>query len=427
MDYSQTTEWLFSQLPMYQREGKTAYKADLENSTILDSRFGHPHRKYKTIHVAGTNGKGSVSHMLASIFQQAGYKTGLYTSPHLKDFRERIKINGREIPEEYVTRFVSKNREFFENLHPSFFEMTSTMAFCWFADEDVDIAIIEVGLGGRLDSTNVITPELSIITNISLDHTALLGTTLEQIATEKAGIIKQGVPVVVGSYNPRYAHILTETAIGEASPITFASQNWSNVSNGETTTYTRHNTDSPTERYKDIQCELKGGYQIENITTVLEAIHTLKERGFHFSEDDVLQGIAKVVTNTHLMGRWQILKQKPYTVCDTGHNPGAFEHLVKQMSAHTHEKLRIVIGMVSDKDIETVISMLPKDALYYFCKPSIKRAMDEVSLMDTGKRHNLTGNAYPTVQEAYTAAMNEASPNDMIYIGGSTFVVAEVL
>lgn len=424
MDYSQTTEWLFTQLPMYQREGKSAYKANLENSTILDSRFNHPHRNYKTIHVAGTNGKGSVSHMLASIFQEAGYKTGLYTSPHLKDFRERIKINGSEIPEEYVIKFVAQNKEFFENLHPSFFEMTSTMAFCWFADENVDIAIIEVGLGGRLDSTNVITPELSVVTNISLDHTALLGNTLEQIATEKAGVIKPKVPVVVGTYDNRYAHVLIETATDESSPITFASKEWNHSINENGL---HHYTSGNGDKFENLDCELSGSYQAENMATVLQATTILNERGLNIDRSAIINGIAKVVTNTHLMGRWQILDKKPFTVCDTGHNPGAFHHLVKQMKGHNHEKLRIVIGMVSDKDVDTVISMLPKDAQYYFCKPSIKRAMDEVALMEIGKRHNLNGNAYPSVREAYNAAMTEASPNDMIYIGGSTFVVAEVL
>lgn len=424
MNYTETTEWLFSQLPMYQREGKSAYKADLENSTILDSRFGHPHRKYRCIHVAGTNGKGSVSHMLASIFQEAGYKTALYTSPHLKDFRERIKIDGKEIPEEYVTRFVEENREFFENLHPSFFEMTSTMAFCWFAEEGVDIAIIEVGLGGRLDSTNVITPELSVITNISLDHTALLGNTLEQIATEKAGIIKQNIPVVVGSYNPQFAHVLQQTAIDEASPITFASKEWSCTENCDGS---YNYISNQGENFRNLKCELSGTYQTENIATVLQAIATLNGRGFNIKQDAIIRGIAKVVTNTRLMGRWQILNEKPYTVCDTGHNPGAFVHLVKQMESHQHETLRIVIGMVNDKDIRTVLSMLPKSAVYYFCKPSIKRAMNEVSLMEIGKKFSLNGNSYPTVTEAFNAAKEQASPNDMIYIGGSTFVVAEII
>ncbi len=424
MNYSKTTEWLFSQLPMYQREGKSAYKANLENSTILDSRFGHPHKKYKTIHVAGTNGKGSVSHMLASIFQEAGFKTGLYTSPHLKDFRERIKINGNEIPEEYVTKFVAENREFFENLHPSFFEMTSTMAFCWFAAESVDIAIIEVGLGGRLDSTNVITPELSVITNISLDHTALLGNTLEQIATEKAGVIKQGVPVVVGTYDNRYAHVLKETAACESSSITFASEEWSHTtdSSGSYSYASKCGTS-----FANLNCELSGLYQTENIATVLQTIQILNERGFTIDRNAIIKGIAKVVTNTHLMGRWQILNEKPFTVCDTGHNPGAFQHLVKQMVAHNHETLRIVIGMVNDKDIDTVMSMLPKNAVYYFCKPQIKRAMDQTELLEIGKRHSLHGECFPTVAQALSVAKKQASPNDMIYIGGSTFVVAEIL
>ncbi len=424
MNYTETTEWLFSQLPMYQREGKSAYKADLENSTILDSRFGHPHRKYRCIHVAGTNGKGSVSHMLASIFQEAGYKTALYTSPHLKDFRERIKINGKEIPEEYVTRFVEENREFFENLHPSFFEMTSTMAFCWFAEEKVDIAIIEVGLGGRLDSTNVITPELSVITNISLDHTALLGNTLEQIATEKAGIIKEKIPVVVGTFDTRYAHVLRQTAIDETSPISFASEEWNYTENSDGS-YNYSSTQG--DSFCKLKCELSGIYQTENIATVLQAITTLNGRGFNIDKRTVTQGVAKVVTNTHLMGRWQILNENPYTVCDTGHNPGAFVHIVKQMETHQHETLRIVIGMVNDKDIETVLSMLPKSAVYYFCKPSVKRAMDEISLMEIGKKFSLNGTCYPTVTEAFNAAKIQASPKDMIYIGGSTFVVAEII
>ena len=425
MNYKETTEWLFTQLPMYQKEGKSAYKANLENSTILDSRFGHPHTKYRTIHVAGTNGKGSVSHMLASIFQEAGYKTALYTSPHLKDYRERIKINGKEISEEFVVRFVEENREFLENLQPSFFEMTSTMAFSWFAEECVDIAIIEVGLGGRLDSTNVITPELSVITNISLDHTALLGNSTEKIAVEKGGIIKSGRPVVIGEYNPEYAHIFTEIAQEENAPITFASNEWNCTKNNNGSFNYTSSSNSAT--YNNLECELKGEYQSQNIATVLQAIHTLKAEKFNISEQAIIQGIAKVITNTNLMGRWQVLNHEPYTVCDTGHNPGAFKYLVKQMEAHQHKTLRIVLGMVSDKDIETVISMLPKNGVYYFCKPQIKRAMDEVTLMEIGKKYSLNGNCYTTVKEAYQSAKNEASPMDMIYIGGSTFVVAEIL
>ena len=424
MHYKETLEWLFAQLPMYQREGKAAYKANLDNTLKLDEHFGSPHKQFKTIHVGGTNGKGSVSHMLASILQEAGYKTGLYTSPHLKDFRERIKINGEMITEQYVINFVEKNKSLFAGIKPSFFEMTVAMAFQYFADQQVDIAVIEVGLGGRLDSTNIITPLASVITNISFDHMALLGDTLEKIAHEKAGIIKPGIPAIIGTKDPASDFVFIEKAKECETTLEFASENWQ-VTRDNKNTYRLENKNGIT--FAPVQADLKGLYQRKNIPAVLETVLSLRNDGWHISDQNIYNGIANTIRNTGLLGRWQELSQTPYTVCDTGHNIDGLTEIVAQLKTCTYEKLHFVIGMVNDKDVDSVLHILPKDAIYYFCKASIPRAMDEKTLAEKARADHLHGKAFPTVAAAYQAAREAASNRDMIYIGGSTFVVAEVV
>ena len=368
MNYKETLEWLFAQLPMYQREGKAAYKANLDNTLKLDEHFGSPHKQFKTIHVGGTNGKGSVSHMLASILQEAGYKTGLYTSPHLKDFRERIKINGEMITEQYVINFVEENKSLFAGIKPSFFEMTVAMAFQYFADQQVDIAVIEVGLGGRLDSTNIITPLASVITNISFDHMALLGDTLEKIAHEKAGIIKPGIPAIIGTKDPASDFVFIEKAKECETTLEFASENWQ-VTRDNENAYRLENKNGIV--FVPVQADLKGLYQRKNIPAVLETVLSLRNNGLHISDQNIYNGIANTIRNTGLLGRWQELSQTPYTVCDTGHNIDGLTEIVAQLKTCTYEKLHFVIGMVNDKDVDSVLHILPKDAIYYFCKASI--------------------------------------------------------
>ena len=424
MNYKETLEWLFAQLPMYQREGKAAYKANLDNTLKLDEHFGSPHKQFKTIHVGGTNGKGSVSHMLASILQEAGYKTGLYTSPHLKDFRERIKINGKMITEQYVINFVEENKSLFAGIKPSFFEMTVAMAFQYFADQQVDIAVIEVGLGGRLDSTNIITPLASVITNISFDHMALLGDTLEKIAHEKAGIIKPGVPAIIGPKDPASDFVFIEKAKECETTLEFASENWQ-VTRDNKNAYRLENKNGIT--FAPVQADLKGLYQRKNIPAVLETVLSLRNNGLHISDQNIYNGIANTIRNTGLLGRWQELSQTPYTVCDTGHNIDGLTEIVAQLKTCTYEQLHFVIGMVNDKDVDSVLHILPKDAIYYFCKASIPRAMDEKILAEKARANHLHGETFPTVAAAYQAAREAASNRDMIYIGGSTFVVAEVI
>ncbi|MDR1756322.1 MAG: bifunctional folylpolyglutamate synthase/dihydrofolate synthase [Culturomica sp.] len=424
MNYPETLAWLFAQLPMYQRIGQAAYKNNLDNTLELDRYFNHPHREFKSIHIAGTNGKGSVSHMLASVLQEAGYKTGLYTSPHLKDFRERIKINGEMIPETYVTRFIETNREFFERLRPSFFEMTVAMAFRYFADCGVEIAVVETGLGGRLDSTNIVEPELSVITNISFDHTALLGGTLPEIAREKAGIIKANTPIVAGTYDPACAFVFIQKADECNAPLTFASRQW-NVEKNEAGNYNVTGVNGC--HYPDLACGLKGAYQRKNIPVLLEAAEILQRKGFAVHEKDIRAGLRQVIPNTGLSGRWQQLNERPLTICDTGHNEDGIREITAQLKSCTYRKLHIVFGMVNDKDISGVLSLLPADAVYYFCKASIPRSLDENRLAEQAGRYGLRGTTHPTVAEAYAAARQHAAPEDMIYIGGSTFVVAELL
>lgn len=424
MNYNETLEWLFAQLPMYQREGQAAYKANLDNTLKLDEHFGAPHRQFKTIHVGGTNGKGSVSHMLASILQTAGYKTGLYTSPHLKDFRERIKINGEMISEQYVIDFVEQNKSLFASVKPSFFEMTVAMAFKYFADQQVDIAVIEVGLGGRLDSTNIITPLASVVTNISFDHMALLGNTLEKIAGEKAGIIKPDVPAIIGTRDAATDFVFIHKAQECGTTIDFASDNWNEERTPENT-YNLKNKQGIT--FNDLHPDLKGLYQRKNIPTVIETILHLREQGIKITDQAVHEGIANTIRYTGLLGRWQELSRTPYTVCDTGHNIDGLTEIVAQLKTCKYERLHFVMGMVNDKDVDSVLHILPKDAIYYFCKASIPRAMDEHLLAEKAAGNDLCGKTYPTVAEAYAAAKEAANRNDMIYIGGSTFVVAEVV
>lgn len=419
---------MFSSLPMFHRVGNEAYKATLDNTLALDSYFNHPHKKFKTIHIAGTNGKGSVSHMLAAVLQEAGYKTGLYTSPHLKDFRERIKINGLMISENSVTDFISQNKPFLEELKPSFFEMTVALAFDYFAKENIDVAVVEVGLGGRLDSTNIISPELSVITNISFDHTDLLGDTLAKIAAEKAGIIKKSIPVLIGEIQEETKSVFVETAKNKNTPLYFAEENITakSVSCG---LFQQSFTVFRKEEiiYENISIDLTGSYQIKNIVTVLSAIEILIEKGYSIEKNIIFAGLKNAAAKTGLMGRWQVLGENPLIVCDTGHNEAGMKQVAKQISSINYKKLHIIIGVVNDKDIDSMLSQLPRDAIYYFTKAKIPRALDEQILTHKAAVFNLIGNAFLSVNEAFLNAKKQASENDLIFIGGSTFIVAEVL
>ena len=405
MTYQDTLNWMFSQLPMYQRQGKTAFKKDLSNTLKLAEHLNNPENKFKSVHVAGTNGKGSTSHILASVLQEAGYKVGLYTSPHLKDFRERIKINGQEVSKHFVIGFIKRNKDFFEANKLSFFEMTVGMAFDYFAKQNIDIAFVEVGLGGRLDSTNIVTPEVSIITNIGLDHTQFLGDTLEAIAFEKGGIIKPNIPVVIGETQKETAPVFKSLAKSCDSEILFADQLVSEV-------------------YKS---DLMGSYQSKNIKTVIQTVKQLQGKGFKISNKNLKQGLLKVVKNTGLLGRWQILKERPKVVCDTGHNREGLIYVMQQLSNETFESLHIVFGVVNDKDLRSILDLLPKKATYYFCKPNISRGLDAEELQQTFSSYKLKGRAYKSVNEAYNSALNNARKDDFIYVGGSTFVVAEII
>ena len=405
MTYQDTLNWMFSQLPMYQRQGKTAFKKDLSNTLKLAEHLNNPENKFKSVHVAGTNGKGSTSHILASVLQEAGYKVGLYTSPHLKDFRERIKINGQEVSKHFVIGFIKRNKDFFEANKLSFFEMTVGMAFDYFAKQNIDIAVVEVGLGGRLDSTNIVTPEVSIITNIGLDHTQFLGDTLEAIAFEKGGIIKPNIPVVIGETQKETAPVFKSLAKSCDSEILFADQLVSEV-------------------YKS---DLIGSYQSKNIKTVIQTVKQLQGKGFKISKKNIKQGLLKVVKNTGLLGRWQILKERPKVVCDTGHNREGLIYVMQQLSNETFESLHIVFGVVNDKDLRYILDLLPKKATYYFCKPNIPRGLDAEELQQTFSSYKLKGRAYKSVNEAYNSALNNARKDDFIYVGGSTFVVAEII
>ena len=431
MDYKATLDYLFSQLPMFQRTGPAAYKNTLGNTLKLDENYGHPHRKYRTIHVAGTNGKGSVSHMLASVLQAAGYKTGLYTSPHLKDFRERIKINGQMMPEsavvDWVSNFVTNNGLW--KIQPSFFELTVAMAFDYFADQEIDVAIMEVGLGGRLDSTNIITPDVSIITNIGLDHTNLLGDTLEKIAGEKAGIIKTGVPVVIGTTQKETATVFKEKAQEVDTSIYFSDQEY-NVAYSMLSLDGRQQLNVQKEGkdvYPQLALDLLGQYQHKNIPAVLKAVDLLIEKDYKITENCLREGLANVVTTTGLLGRWQVIGTNPLTVCDTGHNEDGIKSIVQQLENTAYKHLHFIFGTVGDKDPEKVLALLPKEANYYFVKADIARAMNADELAKRANEFGLVGEVYPSVNEAYKKARLVADKMDMIFVGGSTFVVAEVL
>ena len=428
MNYQQTLNYLFTQLAMYQQIGKAAYKANLDNTITLDNLFSHPHRKFKTIHVAGTNGKGSTSHMLASVLQEVGYKVGLYTSPHLIDFRERIKVNGTPIDEETVVEFVENNKIIFETIKPSFFEMTVALAFKYFAEQKVDIAIVEVGLGGRLDSTNIISPELSIITNIGLEHTDMLGNTLELIAAEKGGIIKPNTPVVICETQLEVKDIFSKIAHANSAPILFADQQYyikeAALSNNKQEISVLNHSSDKLLLYK---LDLLGSYQQKNILGVLQAIELLNSKGYSIDQTSILKGMANVVTNTGLLGRWQILSTNPTVVCDTGHNAEGLKEVVYQINNTPHQNFHMVIGMVNDKNIDEALKVLPKNGIYYFTRASIPRSLNEQELLEKAKVFGLNGKAYPNVKEAVNEAKYNALENDLILIGGSTFIVAEAL
>jgi len=424
MTYNETIDYLYRQMPEYQRIGHLAYKEGLGNSLALDKIFNHPHTQYKTIHVGGTNGKGSTSHLLAAILQEAGYRVGLYTSPHLIDFRERIRVNGEMIEKEYVVNFVKKYRELFEPVMPSFFELTMEMAFLWFAGQKVDVAIIEVGLGGRLDSTNIITPDLSIITNIGLDHMKLLGDTVQKIAAEKAGIIKPFTPVVIGETGDvNTAQVFIEKANAVDAPIVFAERYINNFIAEKRADGWLYRAD----RYPDLKGELQGLAQERNARTVLTAVEVLLETGYTIPEEAVYKGFAHVITITGLMGRWQQLQSSPRIICDIAHNTHGLRYVVDQLLSEKYDRLHIVFGMANDKDLDSVLALMPENAFYYFTKASVKRALDEKTLQSLAVTHGLMGETFVSVQVAVNAVKENAGENDLIFIGGSSFVVADAL
>ncbi len=423
MNYQETIEYLFNSTPVFEKVGAKAYKPGLQTTETLDEHFGHPHRQFKSIHVAGTNGKGSCSHTLAAILQSEGYKVGLFTSPHLVDFRERIRVNGECISEQYIIDFVKEERSFFEPLHPSFFELTTALAFKYFAEQKVDIAIIEVGLGGRLDCTNIITPILSIITNISKDHTQFLGNTLTDIAGEKAGIIKPGVPVIIGEDLPETRPVFQQKAQKENSPIIFAQdENQQEVQKAE---HINGKMEYTTRTWGKLTGELCGDYQAKNMNTILNAVKylTLVKN----EEASIKYGISHVTELTGLMGRWQKIQDKPLVICDTGHNVGGWQYLAPQIKAQACRQLRIVFGMVDDKDVTTVMKMLPKDAIYYWTQATTKRAIKVEKIAELGTSLGLNGNVYPSVNKAFKAAQADAAEDDFIFVGGSSYIVADFL
>ncbi len=431
MNYQETLGYLFSQLPMYQRIGPAAYKANLDNTLALSHRMGHPEKTFRSIHIAGTNGKGSVAHMMASVLQEAGYKTGLATSPHLKDFRERIKINGKLIPEDEVTRFVNGHRSFFNQIQPSFFEMTMAMTFHWFAEQKTDIAIVETGMGGRLDSSNIIRPELSVITNIGLDHVQFLGPDLVDIAREKAGIIKKGVPVIIGQRQAAVQHVFEEVASRQEADLTYASEQFVvsdhrvTVSNGRPHLVAEIMHQG---RRSEYITTVPGLYQLNNMVTVLGAFHVLNQNGkLRVSHDAIHKGLQHVVENTGLMGRWQQIGKRPVIICDAGHNADGIRLVFSQLEKIPHNTLRVVFGMVDDKERASILALLPKRAVYYFCSPSVPRGLDAKKLASDAGFFGMCGKTFNTVQDALAAAKKDASPNDLVFVGGSTFVVAEVV
>jgi dihydrofolate synthase/folylpolyglutamate synthase len=428
MNYSETLDFLYSKLPMFTRIGEAALKKDLTNTIALCESLGNPQDTFKSIHVAGTNGKGSTSHMLAAILQIAGYKTGLYTSPHLKDFRERIRINGKMAPKAFVTAFVKQQMKVIERVQPSFFEVTVAMAFSYFAIEEVDVAVIEVGLGGRLDSTNIIHPELSLITNISLDHVNILGDTLQKIAFEKAGIIKAGVPAIVGEDSEETRTVFTDKAAEVVTSLQFASREYKIEDLRNEDNQLIFSVQKGGKRqYKDIALDLNGNYQQYNIPVVLAAVDRLNDNGFEIKPTHVYEALAQVKKLTGLQGRWQTISLNPRVICDTGHNVAGITEVLKNILVTPHAQLHFVIGMVKDKDISKILDLLPKEASYYFTQPNLERALPVASLEEQARAHGLHGTAFETVNAALTAAKQQAGVNDLIFVGGSTFVVAEVL
>ncbi|MBC7912603.1 MAG: bifunctional folylpolyglutamate synthase/dihydrofolate synthase [Pyrinomonadaceae bacterium] len=457
MNYPQTLSYLYSRLPMFTRVGSSAYKANLDNILAFCKHLDDPQDRFKSIHVGGTNGKGSTSHMLAAILQTAGYKTGLYTSPHLRDFRERIRINGEMISEDEVVKFVEKNKELIEQIEPSFFEATVAMAFDYFAKQEIDIAVIEVGLGGRLDSTNIINPLLSVITNIGYDHMAILGDKLELIAYEKAGIIKPGIPVVIGEKQDEVAEIFSRKAKECGAELVFASEEFkiqkAKVKSQKLADESKGMADNSTSDFLSLSVmpstsanrqidkstnpqifkssnyllDLTGIYQIKNLATVLSSVDQLRKQGLIITEEQIKSALKQVKSLTGLMGRWQTLSTNPLVICDTGHNEDGIREVVKNIGAVPFEKLHMVIGMVKDKDISSVLKLLPKKAIYYFCQPDIPRAKAAEELAAEAKVYHLEGKAYSSIPEALNAAKSNASPKDLIFVGGSTFVVAEVV
>lgn len=405
MKYEEVTAWMFSRLPMYQQQGGVAYKKDLSRTELFAAHLGHPETKFKSIHVGGTNGKGSTAHILAAVLQEAGYKVGLYTSPHLKDFRERIKINGAKIPENFVIDFIHEQKSFLEHHQLSFFEMTVGMAFSYFEKENVDIAVVEVGLGGRLDSTNIITPEVSVITNIGLDHTQFLGDTLQEIATEKAGIIKENVPAIIGETQDEIQSIFKEKAKIVNADLFFADA-------------TEHQV---------FPCSLLGEYQQKNIKTAVQTLSVLKSKGFIIDEHQIKKGLMKVQSSTGLRGRWEVLSKNPKVICDTAHNKEGLTLVLNQLHKESYKTLHIVLGMVRDKAVEDLVDLFPKYAVYYFCSPALERGMKVDTLAQIFKAKGYQGQTYSSVNEAFNSAKQHATPQDLIFVGGSTFVVAEVL
>ena len=428
MTYQDAIEYLYTQTPLFQNVGQEAYKEGLYNTVTIDRHLGCPHKLYKTIHVAGTNGKGSVSHTLAAILQASGYKTGLYTSPHLTDFRERIRIDGKPISPDFVVKFIENNRDFLEPLHPSFFEVTTAMAFSWFAQQEVDVAVIETGLGGRLDCTNIIKPVLSIITNIGFDHTKFLGDTLPRIAFEKAGIIKKNVPAIIGEHCDQTRPVFERKAEEVGAKIVFAQDNCKIIS---------HKYINPskvvyeTAALPGLESGLAGMCQEKNANTILTAVDELKRRRFRITEDAVRKGFRDVCRMTGLRGRWQLVRRKPDIICDTGHNSHGLKYIARHLEELSSKpgagQLRIVMGMVNDKDISDVLAVMPRNARYYFTQASVQRALDASTLRDMARQAGLTGRVFRSVAQAINTAQREAAPEDLIFVGGSTFVVADLL
>ena len=424
MNYQETLNYLYNSTPVFEHVGAVAYKEGLQNTLALDKHFNHPHTNFKTIHIAGTNGKGSCSHSLASILQEAGYKVGLYTSPHLVDFRERIRVNGQCISKERVVKFVEDERIFFEPLHPSFFELTTALAFKYFDEQKVDIAIIEVGLGGRLDCTNIISPILSIITNISFDHTQFLGDTLAKIAAEKAGIIKKGVPVIIGEANEETSPVFQSKANEVNSDIVFAEDNAivtssSPMADGGRRYYLSNNS--------TLVGELSGDYQERNMNTILCACNILKQMNIIKNDDVIAKGLTNICKNTGLLGRWQTIQNNPTVVCDTGHNVGGWNYLAPQIKRQQCNQLRIVFGMVDDKDINSVMYLLPKNAIYYWTQAESKRAIKAERVAEIAIKHDLRGEIFDNVEVAYTKALQDSNKDDFVFVGGSSYIVADLL